>query len=241
MSLLTKRDLDILNFIAKFGYCLERHLAIFCNLSLMQVTRVVNRLQDMGYLNKQKILVNVGHYLQLTKDGAKLLEVKAVNKINLNTLNHDTLLVDLYFYLLQQQDVLSIKTDKEIRREIGIFKENEQIRVPDLLINDNISIELELSEKPKFRLQEIVNTYIVDDNIEQICYFLTDRALLKKIHALTWNSPKFKFYLFEFNSDNNTFTSIRCYQNEDFIAIKENEFTDIPVKAVKRFGNFEFN
>lgn len=242
MSVLTERDLQILRFIAKFGYCLERQIASLCDLSLVQTVRIINRLTESGYINKLKVLSSQGSYLLLTKESGKLLDVKVANNPNLNTLNHDTLLVDLYFYIIHLfiKDVAGIKTDKEIRRDLGIFKENEQLRVPDLLINEHIAIELELSEKPKFRLQEIINTYIVDDNIRLVCYFLKDKNLLKKIYDLTLNNYKFRFYLFEFDLSKYIFTKISAYQKGDFIEVNPSELFVLPQGQAKHYGNFEF-
>jgi len=243
MNALQPRDLEILHFIGKFGYCQERHVAQLCNLSDKQTARIIKRLNDGGYINKVKVLADVSAYLLLTKQSGQLIDVKPVANPSLNTLAHDTLLVDLYFYL---QDKFSlnhaeIKADKQIRKDLGIHATNDKLRIPDLLINDNISIELEMSEKPKAKLQEIINSYVVDNNIHLICYFLKSKTLLKKIHSLTNGSHKFKFFLFEFDEISKTITKLNEYTNNEFSLENLNNILAMPKAPVKRFGNFVFS
>ncbi len=228
MKILKTRDLEILNFIALFGYVQDRHLAILCDLSLIQMKRIISRLEEEGVVKSNKVLANSSNYIFLTASSGKMLEVKVPGKANLNTLFHDTLLVDLYFYIINNDNINRelIKTDKQLRKEFGIFNANTQQRVSDLLINNEIAIELELSEKPKVKLQEIINNYIIDDNIKSVCYFFHSASLLTKIHTLTQDNSKFKFYLFEVD------------ESMQFIKLQqhvENKLIDN-----LRFGNYQF-
>jgi len=170
-----------------------------------------------------------------------MLEVKVLSKASLNTLFHDTLLVDLYFYILDNDNISRklIKTDKQLRKEFGIFNANTQQRVCDLLINDEIAIELELSEKPKAKLQEIINTYIIDDNIKLVCYFLQSANLLNKICALTQNNQKFRFYLFEVD-ENMQFTKLQQLISNKLVDISKLNLCQLPEVIPKRFGNYHF-
>lgn len=241
MNILKPGDLDILNFIAKFGYVHERHLAILCNLTLVQTKRIIGQLAAYGYVESTKVLANRGSYVFLTVVSSKLLEVKPLSKVNLNTLFHDTLLVDLYFFLIDNDELIPelIKTDKQLRKEFGVFSLNSQQRVPDLLIDSKIAIELELSEKPKTRLQEIINTYIIDDSIKLVCYFLQSVSLLNKISAMTLNNPKFRFYLFEVN-ENMHFIRLQQQLASGLIDIHKLNLMQLPDLAPKRFGNYQF-
>lgn len=242
MNVLKPRDLDILNFIAKFGYVQERHLAILCNLTLVQTKRIIGQLAAGGYVESTKVLADRGCYVFLTAVSSKLLEVKPLSKVNLNTLFHDTLLVDLYFFLIDNDELIPelIKTDKQLRKEFGVFSLNSQQRVPDLLIIDSkIAIELELSEKPKTRLQEIINTYIIDDSIKLVCYFLQSVSLLNKISAMTLNNPKFRFYLFEVDEDMH-FIKLQQQLEIGLIDIHKLNLMQLPNLAPKRFGNYQF-
>jgi|GEM_PF-7070079 len=241
MNILKPRDLEILNFIALFGYIQERHLAILYDLSLTQIKRIIGRLEEDGLVKSNKVLASSGSYVFLTARSGKMLETKVLNKASLNTLFHDTLLVDLYFFIINNDKISPelIKTDKQLRKEFGIFSANTQQRVSDLLIADKIAIELELSEKPKAKLQEIINTYIIDDDIKLVCYFLQSSSLLNKIHTLTKNSPKFRFYLFEVD-ENMRFTKLQQRTENGLIDISKINLLQLPEIAPKRFGNYQF-
>ncbi|MCC2626048.1 MAG: replication-relaxation family protein [Burkholderiales bacterium] len=239
--MLKLRDLEIVKFIALFGYIEERQLAIFCNLGLTQIRRILQRLESDGYIRLNKVLIKSGSYVFLTATSGKMLEVKVPTRANLNTLFHDTLLVDLYFYILNNDSIERelIKTDKQLRKEFGIFNANAQQRVCDLLINDEIAVELELSEKPKAKLQEIINTYIIDDNIKLVCYFLQSAHLLNKIYTLTQDHPKFRFYLFEVD-ENRQFIKMQQHTPNKLINISKLNLLQLPAIEPKRFGNYQF-
>lgn len=240
MLLLKTRDLDILNFIAKFGYCNETHIAKFCDLSTVQTKRIIKNLAADEYIIVNKVLANYGNYIFLSTKSGKILDTKILTKPFLNTLQHDTLLIDLYFWLQNcyQIDDKSIKTDRQIRKELGIFELNSKQRVADLLINDSIAIELEISEKPKARLQEIINSYITNESIKLVCYFLKSVALLEKILALTLDNPKFKFILFELD-ENNQFANLEVYTKTQRVSV-DKTLLEIPAFLAKKFGNYEF-
>ncbi|MCE3268325.1 MAG: hypothetical protein K0R49_577 [Burkholderiales bacterium] len=195
MNILQPRDLEILNFIILFGYVKECHLAILCNLSLVQIRRIIRRLEEDGYVKSSKV--------------------------------HENIHPDL------------IKTDKQLRKEFGIFRVNTRQRVSDLLIDDKIGIELELSEKPRAKLQEIINTYIINDSIKLVCYFLQSASLLNKIYTLAQNNIKFRFYLFEVD-ENKRFNKFQQYNGNEFINIDKLNLFELPEIAPKRFGSYQF-
>lgn len=242
MNTLRHRDLVILNFIAQFGYCQERQLATLCGLSIIQIKRIIGRLKENGYVTANRILADSGNYVFLTTSSGLMLNTKVINKPNLNTLWHDSLLVDLYLFLLNAEKITPqlIKTDKQLRQEAGIFGVNTKYRVPDLLIDDKIAIELELSKKTPSKLQEIINSYIIDDNKQLVCYFLQSISLLKKIYSLTLpHTQKFKFYLFEV-SQNMQFVHLQQQTENGLIVIDELNLMELPATAPKRFGNYQF-
>ncbi|MFN7094562.1 MAG: hypothetical protein ACK4M7_04280 [Burkholderiales bacterium] len=197
-SLLRHRDIQILQFVAKFGYCQVPQIASFCRLTEANTIRIIKRLEEANYLVKKKIIANEAMYVFLTKKSATLLAIKLSSQVTLHTLYHDTLLIDLYFMLQLQYPDACIKSDKELRRELEVA---DKLRIPDLLINDHLAIELELSEKPTARLVAIINSYIVNNQITQVHYYLTAKGLAQKIYTLTNLNSKFKFFLFEQNLD----------------------------------------
>jgi hypothetical protein len=245
VSTLQERDIQILEFISRFGYCQEIHISKLCSLSSKNTARIILRLINAGYVEKQKVLANTGAYMFLSKQGAQFLNVKPIIKVALPTLNHDTLLIDLYLYLARRYDNSDIiKTDKELRAAFQIdgslsVEEKDAQRIPDLLINESIAIELELSEKPKSRLQSIINSYIISDNILEVHYYLQSLSLAQKIWSLTLGHPKFKFFSFELTASGEI-VSIN-YEFSNTHNDLDSEAGPKPVKqGTKTFGGFVF-
>lgn len=194
---LLERDVKILEFIAKFGFCQDRHIIQLCGLTPKYYLKVIKRLVDEDYIERNRILAYEEAYLMLSKNGGKFLGLATTAKPVLNTLNHDTLLIDLYFKLQTCDYWLNsnFKTDKELRRDYAIHEANETKRIPDILIDDCIAIELELSEKPLTKLTAIINSYVLDNDITEVHYFVMSKRIYSKVKALTLNYRKFKFFM----------------------------------------------
>lgn len=238
---LLERDVNILQFIGKFGFCMERHVFQLCNLTEKYGAKVIKRLVDANYIVRQKVLAYESAYLFLTKEAAQFLDIRQNAKVVLNVLNHDTLLIDLYLHLkIHYNDATLIKTDKEIRREIGIFDNNEIVRVPDLLIGTEegqVAIELELSEKSVPRLEWIINSYIVNDEIDTVHYYLKSENLAKKIYGLASANNKFKFFILDSNA-----YEIEFKINYSELYLTDDESVSLPGKRNKKsFGGYTFS
>ena len=237
---LLERDVQILEFIAKFGYCLDRHIEFLCTLTPKYCLKVIKRLVDAELVERKRVLAYKDAYLFLTKDWAKFLDVNSPQKAVLHTLTHDTLLVDLYFKLSNNAnnvDSIEIKTDKEIRLFLGLHNLNDSLRIPDLLINNHIAIELELSEKPASRLETIINSYIMNNDITEVNYYLINDRLLKKIFVLTKAHPKFKFHMLAL--DNDKIVKIEPYQ-QDLQNFNNLQMDHQNHNKPKKFGAYTF-
>jgi len=192
---LLARDVKILEFIAKFGFCQDRHIITLCNLTPKYYLKVIKRLIDDDYVERSRILAYEEAYLMLTKNGSRFLGLSTTSRPVLNTLNHDTLLIDLYFKLIEQYPTAHFKTDKELRRDFAIHEANDSKRIPDIVIDDTLAVELELSEKPLAKLTAIINAYILDNNIQQVHYYVMSKRIYTRLLNLTANYSKFKFFM----------------------------------------------
>ncbi len=207
---LQKRDLKILEFLAKFGFANDKH--IMQMLGLAEICRdnyqnIIRRLIVNDYVNKERLVAGEYAYLLLGKRGADLLAANRVKKLVLNTLRHDTLVLDIYFDLLAKNPEYQITSERELRIAAGL-KVGDKTTIPDLLINDKIAIEVELSEKSNARLIEIVGNYIRDVNLEEIHYFVKSKTLGHKILELAGWHRKFKVFLVELKSKDLAYTTI---------------------------------
>ena len=232
----SKTELLILNFIAKFGYVEEIHIISFTNLNKIYCQKLLRKLVAMQLIIREKILHNRDYYIYLSKYGAKILQIKLPSKPVLHTLLHDSMLVQLYLYLSKFNPNLIITVDKELKRHNNKILDSK-FRLPDLLINNKIAIELELSQKNDVRLQEIVHNYIKDINYSLIIYIVKNLTIMNKIKTIINNiSDKFYFYLLDDNLDINNLKL--CNDNSLEILELINNTPNINIH--EKFGNFTY-
>jgi hypothetical protein len=236
INYLSKNEFLILNFIAKFGYVEESHIIIFSQLSKNYCQKILRQLVILELIIREKILNNRDHYLYLTKNGAKLLQIKTIAKPILHTLLHDSLLVELYLSLVNFNPNWIIQSDKELKRSNNRVISNK-FRLPDLLINQQIAIELELSQKSDIRLNEILHNYIIDNNYSMVIYIVKNLAIMNKIKAIIDNlSDKFYFYLLD---DNLNVNSLKLCGNNQLALFDLIMY--LPVSSIdEKFGNFSY-
>lgn len=205
--LLGKRDLLVLEFLARVGYCQEKHLIKFLNLGgkndKATIYNQILELSKRGFVTKLPFIRGEDYFILLAKRGADFLEVKPSKRLVLNSLNHDMLVLDLFIELLLKQPDLILKHDKEIKKELAINNISiTKTNVPDILINNHIAIEVELTAKNENRLREIVNSYILNSEIHEVHYYVKSMSIINRILNLTQHSTKFKGFLFDDDINN---------------------------------------
>ncbi|WP_110954731.1 hypothetical protein [Anaerosinus massiliensis] len=201
--LLVPRDFKVLDFIGRFGWCNEKHLIQLLDMPIDKKSyqiiqnRVLKRLVEAKYLMRTKLQINEPAIITIAENGAEYLNCKKTN-VKRCFLEHDMLVIDLYFSLLKNlEDDGEVETDRETRRDLGYCDLNERkMRIPDLLIRDQ-AIEVEISEKNKDRLKKILNQYIFNDSVKKVNYFVRDKNLAHKIHDLSKYNEKFDVYIFK--------------------------------------------
>ncbi len=158
--ILQTRDIEILRFIAKFGYVNSLHISKMFILTKPRTSQIVQRLIKSEYIKKDNIFTNEPNIFTLLTAGAKLIKSNRVKKITLQNLRHNLLLVDVYINLKLKNPELEILSDRELRSGRGFGAKGH---VPDMEIitpvengKKNIAIELELSRKSIKRVKPIL-------------------------------------------------------------------------------------
>lgn len=249
--LLQQRDLQILQFVAKFGSVNDAH--IICMLSIpnkstltTQVTptsaipltfqnymRIIRKLITAEYLERVKIIANEYGYIMLGSKGEALLNIKRQKKLLLNTLRHDMLAIDLYLDLIIKNPTFTITCERELKILYDVKfndHDNDSKKLPDLLLdtdtnNHTIAIEVELTEKKQTRLIAIINNYIYNNPVKEVWYFVISIALGKKIMALSQNNPKFKIFLIDSKCSELKYTPLYnlFLKNTEFDIMSDNQ------------------
>ena len=199
---LNDNDLIVLYFLSKVGYCQYTHLIRLLNLnntiSPIVLGKVLKKLTDLKLIARKSIFANNNDFILLSNEGSKQLGVNKVKDIVLNSIYHDMMVIDILLYLKKNDLSIEIQTDKELKRQYG-FKlfENNKFNIPDLLINESIAIEVELTAKSQDRLISIINSYICQTNIIEVHYYVLNENIAERIANLHIINSKFKFYKFD--------------------------------------------
>lgn len=210
----------ILEFIAKFGIVHERHLDVILSNNNANKNFLKTLVKD-EYVNIHQLKISQGSYYSLGKVGAKLMNNKEIKDLNYNNLNHDMLLLDLYFDILIKNPNCEIKSEREMKIGQGI-KVGDKKKFPDLLMINSegadMAIELEISEKSQARLIEIINNYIQDAKLSAIHYYVKSQSLGRKLLTLSGSHPKLKVFLL--NNDENTLSYTELIIEKSIVTAK---------------------
>lgn len=199
------QEVAVLEFLARVKHCQEHHLLRLPNLvkqsisasnAKASITRLTNGLVDKQLITKTPLLQQQSSFLALSKKGAKLFDLKAPPRVVLGTLEHDMLVVDLFLHLQHEQPTALIKTDSELKREWGVKPVGNRINVPDLLIDNQLAIEVELTLKTEARLAAIVASYMNNPSIREVHYYVRNKTILQRIQRLSCAAAKFKGFVF---------------------------------------------
>lgn len=217
---LTIRQKEIIGLIGRFRFLNTKLLENYYGLTKRSVYMLSLRLRERGYIRVEKIFNNGDNYLLLENLGSDLAGCKCISKINSATLLHDT-----YVHYLAVDELKNgneIKLEYEAKEELNLkFTQINKIILPDLLINNEIAVEVELSLKMGKKLLNKINKYNLDDSIKEIKWFSNNKLILNRLYNLSKN-PKHKYYIFK----NNILDNIEC------------NFTKLSKFKIVEFENF---
>lgn len=156
----------MLKEIYRFRFLLSRHIKVLGDFSSQRTTdRRLRILEQNGYIERRKIAYGVPSIITLTCKGCSSIGVsKKKTNIKLNQLDHDILVLDILCHFLSTKQIQKneIISEKEIYSLCG-FGVNKHI--PDFVIKNkenNIAIEIELSEKAINRLVKNIQSNFIE-------------------------------------------------------------------------------
>lgn len=165
---LVDRDINILKEVGRWKCCLGRHIKDLVNFSGVRACdRRLKVLIDSEYLKRQKILYGFPYIYSLTHKSRMLLNLnKREDKIRIEQISHDILVVDVVVSLLKQKQLLleTVASEKEMHIQDGFGKRQHQ---PDFLYrkdNEVIAVEIELSLKSISRLEKNIKDNFLNYN-----------------------------------------------------------------------------
>jgi len=163
------RDLDILDLVYRFRFCLGRHVGALVEFTGTRACdRRLKALVDGGYLTRKKYLYGVPYLYTVSHKGRILIGAnKRENKIRLEQIHHDVLVLDtlIYFKKKYRFSLDNIESERELHIKDGFGTRKHH---PDFVFNvkgKSYAVEIELNQKSKERLESnIRNNYLRFDN-----------------------------------------------------------------------------
>ncbi len=175
--------MEILRFINEFGFCEIIQIDKKFNLKKPRNYKVMGRLVKSGLVIHKRLFQNQHGYFYLSRRGAGFTELPSMTNIPLNTYNHQLRIIDVYFKLTQQypdaiwigerrlkQEKFTKRFDKRKRRHIA----DGMLVFPD---QSQVAIEVELTTKGRFRLNDILKRYASDFSIKEVWYYCSSAAI----------------------------------------------------------------
>lgn len=191
---LMERDFLILKTIARFRLMTGRHIK---ELSGFEGVTACNRrlkiLTDNKFIKRRKILYGFPYLYTLTHKSRMLLNLgKREERVRLDLLRHDILVIDVLIFLMKQKNIKldDIVTEKELHKIDGFSTRSHK---PDLIFSlskdQKIAVEVELSLKALTRLKNIVKQNFLDYYMQ--LYFIegSNTKLLKILQGLKEQYP----------------------------------------------------
>jgi len=182
-----ERDLEIIRLVYRFRFSLGRHIKyLLCFSSSRACDRRLAILIKAGYLNRKKYLYGIPYLYTVTHKGRILIGAnKRENKIRLEQINHDVLVLDMLIYFKEKYG-FSL-TDMESERELHI-KDGFGMRKhhPDFVFTHQgkkYAVEVELTLKAKANLEKNVRDNYL--NYDKQIWVTGDKKIYKLLQKFS--------------------------------------------------------
>lgn len=211
----THRDELIFSLIKKLGWVRQDDIARFLNMDYAKeevnhlIRNIGYRLQKHDYIIKKKVLTAHPSYWCFSKFGAQMCGGIAEPKFVLQNIRHDNLVAKVLIDLLQKGEA-EVKTEFELKHEV-VWEKGKKVKLPDLLIDGRVAVEVELTQKNSARMSSIVREYKFG-KYEEVIYYTT-KKIATLMSEMAGDNSKFKFKIID---ENNVINSTNfVLDNED--------------------------
>ena len=184
---LTERDYLILRLVHKFRFCLGRHVKVLAGFTGLRATdRRLRALVEAKYLARKKYMYGMSYLYTLTHKARVLLGVnKREDKIRIDTITHDTYVIDAVIYVTTKFDLSleAIESEKELHIKDGFGARKHQ---PDFVFTyagKSYAVEIELHPKTKERLDKNIRDNYM--NYEGQVWITNDNKTFALIKSFT--------------------------------------------------------
>jgi hypothetical protein len=189
---LVERDYKILKEIHRWKTPLARHIKILADFTGQRATdRRLKILIENKLIDRKKILYGIPSIYTLTHAGKKLIGVNTrIDKIKIEQIIHDNTVLDTAIFFIKKYkiELNQIQTEKELHRIDGFSERKHQ---PDFIFskkNKICSVEIELSEKAKQRLEKNLKENFKNYDMQ---YWILSESKIKLRKIIDYNNEKY--------------------------------------------------
>ena len=240
-TILNERDIRIFEIIKKFGWLREDYIAKYLGFDWADkktknnLNTLAFRLKSGGFIVKQKIIEGYPGYWTLGKNGAEFINSEEQKLMPLGTLRHNDMVADLAIDLMVKEPTTEIITEHELKQEL-FGSEAKKKKLPDLILNSKVAIEVEISRKNDNKLALVLANYATS-SYEQIIYYTNSTGIANIVNKLVKNNPKFKFKLFKDSNIlvNENYTPIENYEPEP-VRSETGQFVNSADEKLRKLG-----
>lgn len=197
---ITKRDLEILKFINKSGFCNRVQLEKKFDLKWWRVYQVMERLVKAQLVKHKRVLFYEPGVFYLTREGASLTDLPALDKISLGSYHHQITLTALMLRLCELYPEAEWISERQLKHQKFSKGIGQSGHVADGLLvfpeQKKVAIELELTIKGNERLKQIIKAYSKQLEIKDIWYFCS-KSVFNKISTAVEKKDFIKAYPLE--------------------------------------------
>lgn len=181
--ILTKRDVEILNFINDFGFCEIGQIERRFGLKKPRNYQVMKKLVKMGLVKHERIFYGKCGVFYVSRQGSQYTGLPPIKNIPTAIYEHQLMVIELYFKLMHQYPEALWVSERHLVHDKFKIGVGQRGHIPDgmLIMPDHkkIAIELELTLKGEFRLNKILRGYVGQLSIKEVWYFCSSKAFSK--------------------------------------------------------------
>lgn len=178
---ITQRDIAMIQFINRFGFCITTHLSQKFNITIKRVRQVTKRLVDHDYLIKEKHFYGKHALYRLTNKGAQFTNLPPLSKFSMGAYHHTVALINLYLKITNRYPDAHWIDERTLLQEKygdGVGKRGHCADAFLMFPDKEVAIEVELTSKNKRRLESIVKGYATNLSISEVWYFCSKEVLV---------------------------------------------------------------
>lgn len=191
----TERDLELVRSISRFGFLtVDQVVRLWGGTDFSTVAARVRKLIESGLLWRVDLKHSTARPLIPTRLGRELAgdPLPAVKSIRLGTFEHDRMLFDL---ALSLEARFSSRFESEREYRYRRPERAADFHVPDGVLHrgdERIGIELELTQKARHRLVQIVNSHAANLDFDEVWYVVVTEAMRAYVRRIVGDAHHIK-------------------------------------------------